>query len=252
MFGGWSLTYDSLKAGVYTMFHDFNILIIEDEKKIADLVKLYLERDAFKVHVAHDGLTGLKMAKDDSMHVIILDLNLPVISGEEILRQVREKSDVPVLLLTAKNDEEARVAGFMLGADDYISKPFSAKELVERVKAILRRSYREHFTGGVSVTYKELQVDDRIKSVTLSGDSVELTANEYKLLLAMASRPHQVFTRDALSELVFGYDYEAQSRNIDTYIKNIRKKLKEDPKAPKYIKTRFGLGYQFGGDSDEA
>jgi DNA-binding response OmpR family regulator len=234
------------------MYKDFNILIIEDEKKIAEMVKLYLERDAFQVTMAHDGLTGLKMAENEKIHLIILDLNLPVISGEEILRQVRSHSEVPILLLTAKNDETARVAGFVLGADDYISKPFSAKELVERVKAVLRRSYKEHFAGGTLIQYKNLVIDDRLKEVTHCGERIELTANEYKLLLTMASRPHQVFTREALAEFVFGYDYEAQERNIDTYVKNIRKKLKEDPKAPNYIKTRFGLGYQFGGDSDEA
>lgn len=234
------------------MYKDFPILIVEDEKKISEMIRLYLQREGFEVHAAYDGFHGLQKAQTENIKLVILDLNLPMMSGEEVLSELRKSSDMPVLLLTAKSDEKARIAGFVLGADDYISKPFSVSELVERVKAVLRRAYKEQFIGGSVLQYKALTIDDRIKRVELAEESIELTANEYKLLFSMAQHPHQVFTRDALAELVFGYDYEAQSRNIDTYIKNIRKKLKEDSKNPIYIKTRFGLGYQFGGGTDEA
>lgn len=228
----------------------FTILIIEDETKIRELIAKYLERESFAVLSAGDGLKGLNLLRDETIDLLVLDLNLPTLSGETILEELRRFSDIPVIILTAKGDEMARVQGFVLGADDYMIKPFSMTELMERIKAVIRRVYRDRLTMGAPIIYGDLTFDDRLKQVEKAGVPVELTANEYKLLSAMAHRPGQVFTRDQLAEQVFGMDYEAQSRNVDTYIKNIRKKLMEDPKRPKYIITRFGLGYQFGGGDD--
>lgn len=234
------------------MYSGFTILVVEDEKKIAEMVALYLKKSGFETAVVYDGYSAIKYFQTQKADLVILDLNLPMVSGEAVLTELRTQSDIPVVILTAKNDEATRVEGFVLGADDYVSKPFSIKELVERVKAVIKRTYKDRLETGALIQYGELHIDDRIKRATLSDQVLDLTANEFKLLSAMAKRPQQVFSREALAELVFDYDYAAQSRNIDTYIKNLRKKLKDDPRKPHYIQTRFGLGYQFGGESHEA
>lgn len=225
------------------------ILIIEDEKKISDIVTLYLDKEGFAVDVAATGGEGLQFMKE-SPDLIILDLMLPDIPGEDICKMLRERSNVPIIMLTAKSAEEERVRGLGIGADDYVVKPFSPRELVARVKALLRRvgpSKKDilSFNSGLLIINPE-RFEARI-----GGKHVELTETEFRILLALSERPGIVFTREQLINMVQGYDFEGYDRTIDAHIKNIRHKLGEDPKSPLFIKTVYGLGYKFAGLPDE-
>lgn len=225
------------------------ILIIEDEKKISDIVTLYLDKEGFAVDVAANGEEGLQFMKE-SPDLIILDLMLPDIPGEEICKMIRERSNVPIIMLTAKSAEEERIRGLGIGADDYVVKPFSPRELVARVKALLRRvgpSKKDllSFNRGLLV------LNPVRFEVRIGGKNVELTETEFRILLALSERPGIVFTREQLINMVQGYDFEGYDRTIDAHIKNIRHKLGEDPKKPVFIKTVYGLGYKFTGLPDE-
>lgn len=223
------------------------ILVIEDEQKIADIVRAYLEKDGFSVFVAGTGEKAISML-NKGFALIILDLVLPDITGEEICRLIREDSDLPIIMLTAKSEEEDRIQGLGIGADDYIVKPFSPREVVARVKALLRR------TGGTKKTLSfnsgQLIIDSARFKVQKAGSIVVLTPTEFKLLQCMAERPEQVFTRMQLVNVILGYDFEGYDRTIDAHIKNIRHKIEDDTKSPAYIKTVYGVGYRFIGHPD--
>lgn len=227
----------------------YKILIVEDEEKIFNVIDAYLQREGYKVLKSASGLEGLEIFKSESPHLVILDLMLPGLSGEEICKNIRSSSDVPVIMLTAKTAEASKIEGFSLGADDYVTKPFSPRELVQRVRAILRRSYRDR--GPLSDVLffgdDELKIDIRRNEVLKNGEIANLTPNEYKILLILASNPGQIFSRERLVERAFGIDYYGFDRTIDTHIKNIRHKIEDNPKAPKYILTVYGVGYKFGG-----
>ena len=223
------------------------ILIIDDEASIHEVARAYLERDGFIVHSASNGKDGLELALTGRPALIVLDRMLPDLSGEEICRQVRGRSDVPILMLTAKSSEDERVAGLQLGADDYLLKPFSPRELVARVKAILRRSgadvpvYEQlRFDGG------RLVIDDTRHEVLRNGRPVELTASEYKLLWALAQHPGRVYSRLELVNRVQGHDFEGYERTIDAHVKNLRHKIEGDPHKPRYVTTVQGVGYRLG------
>lgn len=227
---------------------DGRILVIEDESKIAEIVKAYLEKDDFRVTLADTGQAALERLSD-GFDLIILDLMLPDISGEDICTSIRKDSDIPIIMLTAKSDEEERVAGLGLGADDYVIKPFSPRELVARVKALLRR------TGGgkkrVSFNNGNLAIDSARFEVRKDGSPVVLTSTEFKLIMALADRPGQVYTRLQLVNVALGYDFEGYDRTIDAHIKNIRQKIEDNPRNPQYIKTVYGVGYRFIAIPDE-
>ena len=222
------------------------IVVIDDEESVRDVVKAYLEKDGFTVYVAANGREGLALAERRSPDLIVLDLMLPDISGEEICQEVRSRSDVPIVMLTAKASEEERVGGLVAGADDYLVKPFSPRELVARVHAVLRR------TKGVETPLVEvlrfdegrLEIDTVKHSVLRDGEPVDLTPNEYKLLLALARYPGRAYSRFELVNRVQGYDYEGYERTIDVHVKNLRKKLEPDPGKPRYIETVTGVGYR--------
>lgn len=225
------------------------VLIIEDEKKISDIVTLYLDREGFIVDVAATGEDGLRLMKE-SPDLIILDLMLPDIPGEDICKMIRERSNIPIIMLTAKSAEEERIRGLGIGADDYVVKPFSPRELIARVNALLRRvgpSKKDvlSFNKGLLVLNPE-RFEARI-----GGKPVELTETEFRILLTLSERPGVVFSREQLINMVQGYDFEGYDRTIDAHIKNIRHKLGEDPKRPLFIKTVYGLGYKFAGLPDE-
>ena len=224
------------------------ILVVEDEAKIAEIVKAYLAKEGFSVTVAETGSKALSMLKN-GFELIILDLMLPDMTGEEICETIRIDSDVPIIMLTAKSDEEDRIAGLGIGADDYIVKPFSPREVVARVKALLRRTKGLKKTA--SFNNGELVIDSSNYKVMKNGSSMILTPTEFKLLQCLAERPEQVFTRLQLVNVILGYDYEGYDRTIDAHIKNIRHKIEDDPKNPSYIKTVYGLGYRFVGLPDE-
>jgi DNA-binding response OmpR family regulator len=234
---------------VITLNQKFKILVVEDEKNILDVVEAYLKKEGYEVYSTTDGNKALELFENTSPHLIILDLMLPGISGEDICKKVRSLSDAPVIMLTAKSAEESKLEGFSIGADDYVTKPFSPRELMQRVKAVLRRSYRDGnpLSDIISFNNDDLKIDMRKHEVSKKGQNINLTPNEYKILLIFASNPGQVFTREILVEKAFGYDYDGYDRTIDTHIKNIRQKIEDNPKKPKYILTVYGVGYKFGG-----
>lgn len=227
-----------------------NILVVDDEERISTAVAAYLEREGYRVFTAGSGRAALAMFRETQPDAVILDLMLPDLSGEEVCRMIREVSDVPVLMLTARSAEENRLEGFRLGADDYITKPFSPRELVARVKAVLRRSSRNNEAGPLMFDGERLVIDEARHQVTRDGQPVNLTATEFKLLLTLAAAPGRVFSRLELVNRVQGYDFEGFERTIDAHVKNLRHKLEEDPKNPRYLQTVFGVGYKFGGRHD--
>ena len=222
------------------------VVVIDDEPSVQEVVRGYLERDGYLVFVAGNGAEGLALAERLKPGLIVLDLMLPDISGEEICREIRSRSDVPILMLTAKSAEEERVGGLTLGADDYLTKPFSPRELVARVRAILRRS-----SGAETPLVERLSFDDgRLvvntveHEVLVNGEPVDLTPNEYKLLVTLARYPGRVYSRFELINHVQGYDFEGYERTIDVHVKNLRRKIEPDPGHPRYVETVFGAGYR--------
>lgn len=225
------------------------ILVVEDEKNILEVIEAYLLKEGFRVITAEDGEMALELFKTEKIHLIVLDLMLPKISGEEVCTTIRATSDIPIIMLTAKVDEDDKIEGLTIGADDYITKPFSPRELVSRVKALLRRSYRDSNPLAEKLVFNDgdLEVDIDKMIVRKKGENVYLTSNEFKILSSLLTRPGQVFSREQLIELAFGYDYDGFDRTIDTHIKNIRQKIEDNPKSPNYIITVYGVGYKFGG-----
>ncbi len=226
------------------------ILVVDDERKIRDLVRSYLEREGYAVLVADSGQRALEVVDRAHPDLVVLDLMLPDLSGEEVARAVRSHSDLPILMLTAKVAEEDRVAGLRLGADDYLVKPFSPRELVARVEAVLRRSSGPGAGATTSFDGESLVIDREAREVAVHGELVELTRSEFDLLHALASHPGRVFSRYELITKVQGYDYEGYERTIDAHVKNLRRKLGEDPKHPRFVLTVTGVGYKFGGKAD--
>jgi DNA-binding response OmpR family regulator len=230
------------------------ILLVDDEKRIIEVLEAYLEREGYEIHSADNGIDALKKAKMLKPDLIILDLMLPDISGEEVCRLVRKESDVPILMLTAKSAEDDRINGIVMGADDYLTKPFSPREVVVRVQAILRRVKKAEKIERLEFNRKKLAIDLIKKEVIVSGQEITLTPIEYKLLTNMAVNPGRVYSRMDLLEKIQdeGMFYEGYERSVDTHIKNLRKKIELDSRAPDFIVTVFGMGYKFGGIMDAA
>jgi DNA-binding response OmpR family regulator len=225
-----------------------SILLVEDEKKIADIARAYLERDGFQVTHALTGEQAVSLLKNP-YDLIILDLMLPDYEGEEICSLIRKDSDVPIIMLTAKSSEDDRVKGLGIGADDYVVKPFSPRELTARVNALLRRTKKDQKAIGFSSG--ALLIDISRHEVKLNGNPVTLTPTEFRILQVLSERPGQVMSRHQLVNAVQGYDFEGYERTIDAHIKNLRQKIEQDPRKPAFIKTVYGLGYKFTGIRDE-
>ena len=227
------------------------ILIVDDEPMLREAAASYLEQKGFRVLTAETGSQALTMFERETIHFVVLDLMLPDVSGEDVCIQLRKRSRVPILMLTAKTAEEDQLGGLRLGADDYLPKPFSLKILHAHIEAILRRSQDEltplverfSWNGG------DLCVDFGKQEVRKQGQIVSLTPNEWKLLTTLSNSPKRVFTRDELIEYAFGDDFDGYDRVIDTHIKNLRKKIEDDPRNPVYVRTVRGTGYRFGGDA---
>ncbi len=226
------------------------ILVVDDEEKIVEVVKSYLEKSGYKVYEAYNGSKAMELFEKVNPNLIILDLMLPDMSGEDICRSIRKKSRVPIIMLTAKVEEESILNGLEIGADDYVTKPFSPRQLVARVMALLRRSEDEiiPLSNVQSFNDGELVIDSVKHEVKSCGQTVNLTPNEFKILMALIKYPQKAFTRDELVFLVLGEDYEGYDRTIDTHIKNLRQKIEPDVKSPRYILTVYGVGYKFGGE----
>lgn len=226
------------------------IVIVDDEPMIIDVLQAYFEKAGFEVYSAQRGGEALSIIGKINPDFLILDLMLPDFSGEEICKRVREKSDVPIMMLTAKTSEEERINGIVIGADDYVTKPFSPREVVVRVEAILRRTKQQSDKERLSYNNHELTIETLKKEVHVSGEAVTLTPIEFKLLVSMAKFPGRVYSRLDLLEKVQEDSYEGYERSIDVHIKNLRKKIEKDTKNPDYILTVFGMGYKFGGKLD--
>ena len=221
------------------------IVIVDDDLSVQEVTRAYLERDGYLVYVAGTAGEGLALAERVKPALIVLDLMLPDRSGEDVCREIRARSDVPILILTAKASEEERISGLAIGADDYLTKPFSPRELVGRVRAILRRTQPEMpLVEVLSFDDGALEIDTVRHVVRRDGNPVELTPNEYKLLQTLARYPGRVYSRFELISHVQGYDYEGYERTIDAHVKNLRKKIEPEPKHPRYVETVFGVGYR--------
>ena len=226
------------------------ILVVEDEDKIVAVVKSFLESKGFTVLVAENGKKALEIFDKESVGLVLLDLMLPELSGEEVCKTLRKKSKVPIIMLTAKSDEADMLQGLGIGADDYITKPFSLKALYARMEAVLRRSADDLTVLLSRKTYNDgdLIIDYESYYVAKAGIEIKLTPNEYKLLAALTRYPNKVFTREELIASAYGDEFEGYDRTIDSHIKNLRQKIEDDPKTPFYVKTIHGVGYKFGGE----
>lgn len=225
------------------------ILIVDDEASVVEVVSLYLKRDGYRVRQAQDGSAALTAVRERTPSLIVLDLMLPKIDGMEVLRRIREdlQLDVPVIMLTARGQEIDRVYGLEMGADDYVTKPFSPIELVARVKAVLRR-----VGGGAAkesadrpIAFDDLMIDPSSRNVTAYGKSIELTATEFNLLQFMANRPNQVFSRKQLLEHVWGFSDYVDPSTVTVHIRRLREKIEQDPSKPRWLQTVWGVGYKF-------
>lgn len=226
----------------------YTILVADDEPKIVDVLTGYLERDGYHVLPARTGSEVLSLLDTAQPSLIILDLMLPDLSGEQVCMAVRSRSSVPILMLTAKHSEKDRLIGLQVGADDYVTKPFSVKEVVARVGVILRRTHGEH-TLADRLVYRdgELVIDAAKQVVYKRGVDADLTGSEFRLLAILSRHPQRVFSREELIEKAFGMDFRGDSRAVDAHIKNLRAKIEDDPRHPVYVQTVYGAGYRFGG-----
>jgi two-component system alkaline phosphatase synthesis response regulator PhoP len=219
------------------------ILVVDDEPQIAEIAGDFLRKAGFDVITAHDGDEALEMARTAKPALVVLDLRLPGMDGIDVARVLRRGSPVPIIMLTARVEESDRLRGLELGADDYITKPFSPRELVARVKAVLRRT-ESSAMGGSVVRLGDLSIDTARQKVSRDGTPVELTATEFELLVTLARQPGRIFTRAGLLDAVRGTDVESFERAIDTHIKNIRRKIERDPRRPAHVLTVYGVGYK--------
>ena len=225
------------------------ILIIDDEQSIINLVSAYLRPEGYEVHTAADGPSGLKAARTIRPELIVLDIMLPGLDGIQLLTQLRRESDVYVIMLTAKAEETDKIVGLSVGADDYLTKPFSPRELVARIKAALRRyGQSSSLPDSRILTFKRLRIDPDGRQVWKDDQPVELTAIEFDLLLALAEHPGRVLSREQLLQRVWGHDFYGEARVVDVHLGHIRKKIETNPAQPEFILTVRGIGYRFEGD----
>ena len=222
-----------------------SILIVDDEKKICEFIKAFLDNEGYYTEVAYDGDSAIDKLNSKKYDLLILDRMLPSISGEEICKYIRDKSDVPIIMLTAKIEDEDKIDGFKLGCDDYICKPFNINELILRVKAILKRV--SNFGDKEIISYgDELEINTSTHEIKVRGEEVILTNTEYKILLILINNPKKIYSRDKLLESTIEGYYEKGDRAIDSHIKNLRQKIEIDSRNPKIIQTVYGVGYRFG------
>jgi len=226
------------------------VLLVEDERKLRELVRTYLERAGLTVLSTGSGAEALSMAVSAEPDLVVLDLGLPDVPGETVAREIRAASAVPILMLTARSTEEDRIAGLELGADDYVTKPFSPREVVLRVQAILRRGVAASGHGPASYGGGSLVIDESRRQAAVRGANVDLTPTEWGILVALATVPGRVYSRYELINRVRGYEFEGYERTVDSHVKNLRRKIEEDPARPLIVQTVLGGGYRLGLDRD--
>ena len=226
------------------------ILVVDDEPNIREIVGQYLRRDGYTVVSAVDGEEALCLYQRERPDLVVLDLMLPTVSGLEVCRRIQAEGRVPLIMLTARGEEEDRIAGLGLGADDYVVKPFSPRELVARVGAVLRRvgDLPETGANGRVIILDGIMIDPNTREATVRDAPVTLTAREFDLLYHLASRPRQVFTRDQLMQAVWGYAFSAETSTVTVHMRRLREKIEEDPAQPRYLQTVWGVGYRFSGE----
>lgn len=224
----------------------YRILIVEDQDEIRDVVAIYLAKEGYNVLSAKDGFEALNLFGSNKIHLVLLDIMLPGIDGFEVLDKMRQISEVPVIMLTARNDEVDRVRGFMTGVDDYVVKPFSSKELMLRISRLIKRVYNGE--DEIVLQYGNLKLHTASMKLFREGEEILLTAAEYRLLHVFFKHQGQVLSREQLIDLAFGHDYDGYDRNVDSYIKRIRQKIETDAAQPQILVTKYGAGYIFGGN----
>ncbi|MGI8651039.1 MAG: response regulator [Rubrobacter sp.] len=226
------------------------ILVVDDEPNIREVVELYLRRDGHDVVTASDGEEALRVSGNERPDLVVLDLMLPKLSGVEVCRRLgAEGRRVPMIMLTARSEEEDRIVGLGLGADDYVTKPFSPRELAARVEAVLRRvgEAANEVSGEKALEFGPLRIDSVTREASVGGEAVALTAREFELLYFMASRHRQVFTREQLMETVWGHSFSADTSTVTVHIRRLREKIEVDARNPRYLQTVWGVGYRFSG-----
>jgi DNA-binding response OmpR family regulator len=223
------------------------ILVVDDEPRIVELARDYLEHAGFRVVTANDGRAALDVARHDRPDLIVLDLGLPGLDGLDVTRELRRDGSIPIVMVTARDDELDKLLGLELGADDYLTKPFSPRELVARVKAVLRRTDRPTDPSDV-IRVGELQLDVPRMRTEVAGRGVDLTPTEFTLLATLARQPGRIFTRSQLLDALHGVAFESYERAIDSHIKNLRRKLEPDPRQPRFVLTVYGVGYRLADD----
>jgi DNA-binding response OmpR family regulator len=225
----------------------YRILVVEDQPEISKIITRYLESENYLTDLAQDGFDALKRFNQNTYHLVLLDVMMPGINGFEVLHDIRNISDVPVIMLTAKGEEDDKITGFDTGADDYMVKPFSPKELVRRVKAIIRRVYGD--SEEIILNVPPLKLYESSMKLEKNGLEIELTASEFKLLYTLIKHKGQILTREQIIRYAYTEEYDGYDRNIDSLIKRLRHKIEDDPKNPTLILTKYGAGYMFGGDA---
>lgn len=228
----------------------YSVLIVDDDIKLVQLLKTYFDKEGFITYTANDGLVAMQEVRQRKPDIMILDLMLPGLDGWDVCRRIRRDNDIPIIMLTARDEESDRLVGLEIGADDYVSKPFSPKEVVARAKVILRRTHKEVVQQGV-IKAGGLTIDLERHQVMNGTQLVDLTPTEFKLLEVLADNAGKVFSRLQIVEQTQGYTFEGYERTIDAHIKNLRRKLEDNPKEPQYILTVYGIGYKFAGGKDE-
>ena len=225
------------------------VLVVDDEKLIVKGIRFSLEQDGYDVDCAYDGEEALKLAKENAYDIILLDVMLPKYDGFEVCQQIREYSDVPIIMLTAKGDDMDKILGLDYGADDYITKPFNILEVKARIKAIMRRiSKQNKDQENEKVIVKgEMRIDCESRRVVIAGKEINLTAKEFDLLELLAMNPNKVYSRENLLNIVWGYEYPGDARTVDVHIRRLREKIETNPSDPKYVYTKWGVGYYFRG-----
>lgn len=227
----------------------YSVLIVDDDVKLTKLLKSYFDKEGFVTYLAHEGTGVFPAVKDKKPDIVILDLMLPGLDGYEVTRKIRRESDVPILMLTARDEEADRLIGLEMGADDYVTKPFSPREVVARARAILRRTQKAQ-SKQEPVRVGELVIDPERHVVKKGAATIELTPTEFKILDLLASQVDRVFTRLQIVERVQGYAFEGYERTVDAHMKNLRRKVEDNPKEPRYIQTVYGVGYRLAGGGE--
>lgn len=228
----------------------YSVLIVDDDVKLVKLLRTYFEKEGCMTYSANDGLDALQIVREKKPDIMVLDLMLPGLDGLDVCRKIRKDNDIPIIMLTARDEESDRLIGLEIGADDYVTKPFSPKEVVARAKAILRRANKE-VVRSEPIQAGTLIIDLERHQVTNGGHIVDVTPTEFKIMELLAANTGKVFSRLQIVEQIQGYSFEGYERTIDAHIKNLRRKIETNPKEPQHIQTVYGIGYKFAGEADE-